>query len=31
LRGQAIPFIRQFDDPAPTDQPAAVIPDQRIH
>ena len=31
LHGQAIPFTRQFDDPAPTDQPAAVIADQRIH
>jgi dienelactone hydrolase len=30
LHGQAIPFTRQFDDPAPTDEPAAVIPDQRI-
>jgi dienelactone hydrolase len=31
LHGRAIPFTRQFKDPAPTDQPAAVIPDQRIH
>jgi dienelactone hydrolase len=31
LHRRAIPFTRQFDNPAPTDQPAAVIPDQRIH
>jgi dienelactone hydrolase len=31
LHGRAIPFTRQFDNPAPTDQPAAVIPDQRFH
>lgn len=31
LRGRAIPYTRQFDNPQPTDQPAAIIPVQRIH
>lgn len=31
LGGRAIPYTRQFDNPQPTDQPAAIIPVQRIH
>lgn len=31
LHGHALPYTRQFDNPQPTDQPAAVIPVQRIH
>ncbi len=30
FRGRAIPFTRELDQPQPTDQPAAVIPVQRI-
>jgi dienelactone hydrolase len=30
LHGQALPYTSQFDNPDPTDDPAAVIPDQRI-
>jgi dienelactone hydrolase len=30
LRGHALPYTREFDNPQPTDQPAAVIPVQRI-
>lgn len=30
LRGQALPYTREFDNPSPDDNPAAVIPDQRI-
>jgi dienelactone hydrolase len=30
LHGRALPYTRQFDNPSPTDAPAAVIPDQRI-
>jgi dienelactone hydrolase len=30
LGGHAIPYTKQFDDPAPTDDPAAVIPVERI-
>jgi dienelactone hydrolase len=30
LHGRALPYTRQFDDPAPTDDPAAILPDQRI-
>jgi dienelactone hydrolase len=30
LHGQALPYTSEFDDPSPTDNPAAVIPDQRI-
>ena len=30
LHGRALPYTREFDNPAPTDNPAAVIPDQRI-
>jgi dienelactone hydrolase len=30
LHGQALPYTSQFDNPSPTDDPAAVIPDQRI-
>lgn len=30
LHGRAVPYTRQFDDPAPSDDPKAVIPDQRI-
>ena len=30
LYGHALPYTRQFDNPHPTDQPAAVIPVQRI-
>lgn len=31
LHGRAIPYTRQFDNPQPTDQPAAIIPVERIH
>ena len=30
-RGRALPYTRDFDNPSPVDEPAAVIPDQRIH
>lgn len=30
LGGKALPYTRQFDEPAPTDDPAAVIPVERI-
>lgn len=30
LGGKALPYTRQFDQPAPTDDPAAVIPVERI-
>ena len=30
LHGQALPYTSEVDDPSPTDNPAAVIPDQRI-
>jgi dienelactone hydrolase len=30
LHGQPLPYTREFDNPSPTDNPAAVIPDQRI-
>jgi dienelactone hydrolase len=30
LNGQALPYTRDFDDPQPTDNPAAVIPVARI-
>ena len=30
LHGHALPYTREFDDPQPTDQPAAVIPVKRI-
>jgi dienelactone hydrolase len=30
LNGQALPYTSDFDVPAPTDDPAAIIPDQRI-
>ena len=30
LAGHALPFTSEFDNPRPTDDPAAVIPDQRI-
>jgi hypothetical protein len=30
LHGQALPYTREFDNPSPADNPAAVIPDQRI-
>jgi dienelactone hydrolase len=30
LGGRALPFTRQFNQPHPTDDPAAVIPDDRI-
>ena len=30
LNGRPLPYTRQFDNPAPTDDPAAVIPVQRI-
>jgi hypothetical protein len=30
LNGRPLPFTRQFDDPEPTDNPAAVIPVGRI-
>lgn len=30
LDGRALPYTSQFDNPSPTDDPAAVIPDQRI-
>jgi dienelactone hydrolase len=28
--GRALPYTSEFDNPSPTDNPAAVIPDQRI-
>jgi dienelactone hydrolase len=31
LHGQALPYTRDFDNPYPADDPAAVIPDQRIN
>ena len=31
LGGKPLPYTRDFDNPAPTDNPAAVIPDQRIN
>jgi len=30
LHGRALPYTSEFDIPTPTDDPAAVIPDQRI-
>jgi dienelactone hydrolase len=30
LDGRALPYTSEFDNPSPTDDPAAVIPDQRI-
>ncbi|HXC81377.1 MAG TPA: acyl-CoA thioesterase/bile acid-CoA:amino acid N-acyltransferase family protein [Trebonia sp.] len=30
LHGQPLPYTSEFDNPSPTDAPAAVIPDQRI-
>ena len=30
LHGQALPYTSEFDNPSPTDNSAAVIPDQRI-
>jgi dienelactone hydrolase len=30
LDGKPLPYTREFDNPAPTDNPAAVIPDERI-
>ena len=30
LHGQALPYTSEFDDPSPSDDPAAFIPDQRI-
>lgn len=30
LHGRALPYTSEADDPSPTDDPAAVIPDQRI-
>lgn len=30
LHGQALPYTSEFDNPSPADNPAAVIPDQRI-
>jgi pimeloyl-ACP methyl ester carboxylesterase len=30
LRGKAVPYTSEFDQTSPTDNPAAVIPDQRI-
>lgn len=30
LRGKAVPYTNEFDRTSPTDNPAAVIPDQRI-
>jgi dienelactone hydrolase len=30
LDGKPLPYTKQFDDPAPTDDPAAVIPVERI-
>jgi len=30
LHGRALPYTSEFDVPTPTDDPAAVIPDQRI-
>jgi len=30
LHGQALPFTTEFDNPSPLDDPAAIIPDQRI-
>jgi len=30
LGGRALPYTRQFDEPGPTDDPAAVIPVERI-
>jgi len=31
LGGKPVPFTRQFDEPHPTDDPAAAIPVERIH
>ena len=31
LHGKPLPYTSQFDNPAPTDNPAAVIPVQQIH
>jgi dienelactone hydrolase len=31
LGGKALPYTNQFGNPAPTDQPAAVIPVEKIH
>ncbi|HEY2508913.1 MAG TPA: acyl-CoA thioester hydrolase/BAAT C-terminal domain-containing protein, partial [Streptosporangiaceae bacterium] len=31
LHGHPLPYTSEFDDPSPTDDPAAVIPDQQIH
>jgi dienelactone hydrolase len=31
LHGKPLPYTRQFDNPDPTDNPAAVIPVQKIH
>jgi len=31
LHGQALPYTSDFDNPYPADDPAAVIPDQRIN
>jgi dienelactone hydrolase len=31
LAGKPVPCTNQFDEPAPTDDPAAVIPDEQIH
>lgn len=31
LHGRPLPYTAQFDDPHPTDTPAAVIPVERIH
>jgi dienelactone hydrolase len=30
LHGRPLPYTSEFDNPSPTDDPAAVIPDQRI-
>ncbi len=30
LHGRALPYTSEFDNPSPTDDPAAVIPDQQI-
>jgi dienelactone hydrolase len=31
LNGTPLPYTQQFDNPDPTDDPEAVIPDERIH
>jgi dienelactone hydrolase len=31
FQGSPVPYTQQFSDPYPTDNPAAIIPDERIH